>query len=115
MEMLNPESLPGIASAQTELGLTLSQIAEAVQTDEARLHQWRSGATPSPIFLSRLKALDDLAAEMKITFRNREAAQEWLRRPLLSLEGQCPFNLILDGEAEVLTGMLYELNSGMSS
>jgi hypothetical protein len=109
---MSPQNLPGIDSAQAYLGMTLGQIAQAVGTDELRLDQWRSGAVPSPIFMARLAAL---VAEMRITFSNREAAQEWLHRPLLTSERRSPLDLILDGKAEELTGMLYALNSGVST
>lgn len=111
---MNPQGLPDIDSAQAYLGMTLGQVAQAVGTDELRLDQWRSGAVPSPVAMSRLTALDTLVAEMRITFRNRDVAQVWLHRPLPLLEGRSPFDLILDGEAKVLTGMLYTMNSGAS-
>jgi putative toxin-antitoxin system antitoxin component (TIGR02293 family) len=106
--------LPGIDQAREYLGLTLKQIAQAVKADESTLHRWRSGVSPSPVFLARLEALDELAKEMRSTFRSREAAREWLQRPVPALEDRRPLDLILAGKAEVLTGMLYALNSGMS-
>lgn len=110
---MGAEDLPGIANAQT-LGLTLTQIAQAVQADELSLDKWLSGISPGPNYRARLAALDDLVNEMNATFRTREAAREWLHRPLPSRGGQCPLDLILDGKAEVLVGMLYAMNSGMS-
>jgi uncharacterized protein (DUF2384 family) len=107
-------TLPGIDQAQAELDLTLKQIAQAVHADESTLHRWRSGVTPSPVFLARLAALDDLVGEMRVTFRDAEAARKWLHQPLPSLKGRSPLDMILEGKAEVLTGMLYALNSGMS-
>lgn len=114
MKTPSPSTLPGIDQAQAELGLTLKQVAQAVHADESTLHRWRSGVTPSPVFLARLDALDDLVAEMRVTFRDKEAARAWLHRQLPS-KGQTPFELIVEGKAEVLTGMLYALNSGMSA
>jgi transcriptional regulator with XRE-family HTH domain len=106
--------LPGIDQARDYLGLTLKQIAQAVKADESTLHRWRSGVTPSPVFLARLEALDDLVKEMRSTFRDIEVAREWLDRRIPALDDLRPLDLILAGKAEVLTGMLYALNSGMS-
>ncbi|CAN5686380.1 MAG: DUF2384 domain-containing protein [Gemmatimonadota bacterium] len=106
--------LPGIEEAQQLMGLTLKQIAQAVNADESTLHRWRSGVMmPSPVFLARLEALDELAREMRSAFRNEEYARQWLLREIPSLKGRRPIDLILEGRAETLTGMLYALNSGM--
>lgn len=107
-------ALPGIEQAQEYLGLTLKEVARAVHADESTLHRWRSGVMPSPVFLDRLEALDDLAKELRATFQEPGAAREWLSRPLDSIGGRRPLDLILEGRAEKLTGMLYALNSGMT-
>lgn len=109
-----PDTLPGIAEARSYMGLTLKQIARAVHADESTLHRWRSGVMPSPVFLARLEALDELAGEMRSTFRDDRTAHEWLESSIPALDGRRPIDLILEGEAEKLTGMLYALNSGMS-
>lgn len=108
------EALPGIEQAQEYLGLTLKQIAQAVHADESTLHRWRSGVVPSPVFMARLEALDELAREMRNTFRGDQEAREWLRRPLPALGDARPIDVVVAGKAEKLTGMLYALNSGMS-
>lgn len=107
-------ALPGIESGTEYLELTLKQVAQAVKADESTLHRWRTGVPPSPVFLSRLEALDELVAEMRKTFRDVEAARRWLNRPVPGLDGRTPQQVILDGGAEKLTGMLLALNTGMS-
>lgn len=107
-------ALPGIENGREYLGLTLKQVAQAVKADESTLHRWRTGSTPSPVFLSRLEALDDLVGEMRKTFRDRRAARAWLEREIPSLDGRTPRDVILRGGAEKLTGMLLALNTGMS-
>lgn len=107
-------ALPGIESGTQYLGLTLKQVAQAVKADESTLHRWRSGVAPSPVFLSRLEALDELVGEMQQTFRDSEAARRWLTRPVPGLDGQAPLQVILHGGAEKLTGVLLALNTGMS-
>lgn len=108
------EVLPGIENGRGYLGLTLKQVALAVKADESTLHRWRTGSSPSPVFLSRLEALDELVEEMRRTFRSREAARAWLEREVASLDGRTPMEVILSGGAEKLTGMLLALNTGMS-
>lgn len=107
------DALPGVESGRHYLGLTLKQVAQAVKADESTLHRWRTGSTPSPVFLSRLEALDDLVGEMRRTFRDREAARGWLEREVPALDGQTPMEVLLSGGAEKLTGILLALNSGM--
>ena len=65
------------------------------------------------MFLGRLEALDDLVREMRSTFKEVDRAREWLERQLPG-RAETPRNLILAGKAELLTGMLYALNAGMS-
>lgn len=108
------ETLPGIENGRRYLGLTLKQVALAVKADESTLHRWRTGSTPSPVFLSRLEALDELVEEMRRTFRSREAARAWLGREIPALDGRTPREIILNGGAEKLTGMLLALNTGMT-
>ena len=108
------ETLPGIERARSTLGLTLKQVAQAVHADESTLHRWRAGTQPTPVFLARLEALDELAREIQATFRDEDAARAWLVRPLPVLRDRRPLDLVLEGRAETSTGMLYALNSGTS-
>jgi transcriptional regulator with XRE-family HTH domain len=117
MEPMEVQSstLPGVAEAKEYLGLSLKQIAQAVQADESTLHRWLSGpVTPSPVFLARLEAVEVLVKEMRRTFREEARARQWLSQSLPALDGKTPIELVLEGRSEVLTGMLYALNSGMS-
>jgi uncharacterized protein (DUF2384 family) len=111
---ITTELLPGIENGRGYLGLTLKQIARAVSADESTLHRWRTGSAPSPVFLSRLEALDELVDEMRRTFRTREAALGWLEREVPALDGRTPMEVLLGGGAEKLTGMLLALNAGLS-
>lgn len=107
-------ALPGIENGTNYLGLTLKQVAQAVKADESTLHRWRTGVTPSPVFMSRLESLDELVVEMRKTFRDREVARRWLERAVPSLGGRTPREIILEGGAEKLTGILLALNTGIS-
>jgi transcriptional regulator with XRE-family HTH domain len=113
--MKRPGTLPGIDHARAELGLTLRQIAQAVHADESTLHRWRSGVIPSPVFLARLAALRrPRGRDEDHILSDKEAARAWLYRPLPS-KGRSPAEMIVAGKAELLSRMLYALNSGVSS
>jgi uncharacterized protein (DUF2384 family) len=113
MPVLSPH-VRAIESAHEYLGLSYQKIAEAIKADESTLHRWRSGGAPSPVFAARLEALEELLDELKETFR-RADARDWLETEVPALKGRRPFDLIGEGKLEVLTGLLYALNSGMAT
>lgn len=104
-----------IEEARHYLDLSYARIAEALRADESTLHRWRAGAEPSPVFLARLEALEELLAEMKRTFRAPEHARQWLHTDVPALKGERPIDLVARGRIEVLTGLLYALNVGVST
>jgi uncharacterized protein (DUF2384 family) len=114
MAVLSPH-IRSIEKAHDHLGLSYQKIAEAIKADESTLHRWRSGGEPSPVFAARLEALDEFLTELQETFRDTTAAQDWLGREVPALKGRRPLDLITEGRIEVLTGLLYALNSGMAT
>jgi uncharacterized protein (DUF2384 family) len=104
-----------IENAHEYLGLSYQKIAEAIKADESTLHRWRSGGEPSPVFAARLEALEEFLDELKETFRRAHDAREWLETEVQALKGRRPIDLIGEGRLEVLTGLLYALNSGMAT
>lgn len=113
MPVLSPH-VQAIEDAHEYLGLSYQKLAEALRADESTLHRWRSGGEPSPVFAARIEALDELLGEMRETFRDPEAARRWLGRAVPALKNATPAELIAQGRLEILTGVLYALNSGMS-
>jgi uncharacterized protein (DUF2384 family) len=114
MGVLSPH-IQAIERAHEYLGLSYQKIAEAIKADESTLHRWRSGGEPSPVFAARLEALEAFLDELRETFRRAHDAQEWLEKKVPALRGRRPIDLIREGRLEVLTGVLYGLNSGMTS
>jgi len=114
MAVLSPH-VRAIESAHEYLGLSYQKLAEAIKADESTLHRWRSGGEPSPVFAARLEALEEFLMELKETFRRPQDAQHWLETEVPALKGRRPIHLISEGRLEVLTGLLYALNSGMST
>ena len=103
-----------IEDAHEQLGLTYREVAAAVQAQESTLHRWRRGdAPPTAVFLGRLNALGDLLTELHRTFAAPADARAWLDRPNLALHDRTPRDLILAGQMDRVTGMLYALNSGI--
>jgi uncharacterized protein (DUF2384 family) len=114
MAVLSPH-VRAIENAHEYLGLSYQKIAEAIKADESTLHRWRSGGEPSPVFAARLEALEEFLDELKETFRRAHDAREWLETEVQALKGRRPIDLIGEGRLEVLTGLLYALNSGMAT
>ena len=114
MAVLSPH-VRAIENAHDYLGLSYQKLAEAILADESTLHRWRNGSEPSPVFAARLKALEEFLTELRKTFRRADAAREWLETEVPALKGRRPIELIGEGRAEMLTGLLYALNSGMAT
>ena len=64
--------------------------------------------------MARLEALEEFLTELRKTFRRPQAAREWLETEVPALKGRRPTELIGEGRIEMLTGILYALNSGMA-
>lgn len=104
-----------VERAHDYLGLSYQKIADTLNADESTLHRWRNGAEPSAVFVARLEALEAFLAELEATFRRPRAAREWLERPIAALKGRRPIEFLESGRIDVLTGVLYTLNAGMTT
>jgi len=100
-----------------EFGLTYSELARAVNTNEATLHRWRrgEGGEPSPVYQARLAALNEFLEELARTFRRTGDARAWVAESLPALKGRTPRQLIVDGHVDRVTGVLYAINAGVAS
>lgn len=108
--------LRAIEQAHERLDLSYREIASALRADESTVHRWRTGATePSPVFLDRLEALEELLRELDRTFRSPDDARAWLDRKVRQLGGQRPRELLLKGRMERVTGILMALNLGVTT
>jgi transcriptional regulator with XRE-family HTH domain len=108
--------LRAIERAHDSLDLSYREIASALRADESTIHRWRSGATePSPVFLDRLEALEELLDELDRTFRAADGARAWLDRTVRALDDRRPRDLLLEGRMERVTAVLLALNLGMTT
>ena len=110
MAVLSPH-VRAIENAHEYLGLSYQKLAEAIKADESTLHRWRSGGELSPVFAARRSGISPRAE----TFRRPHDAREWLETRAPALKDRRPIDLIGEGRLEVLTGLLYALNTGMAT
>lgn len=108
-----------VEQVHEDLGIQLKQIASIVGADESTLHRWLSGTTPTgprKVYRSRLAALQELYTELRDAFRTLDASRRWLHeaRPA-GFGGRTPFEMLLDGKLERVTGLLWNMNNGMMS
>ncbi|HEX8243530.1 MAG TPA: antitoxin Xre/MbcA/ParS toxin-binding domain-containing protein, partial [Longimicrobium sp.] len=77
-------------------------------------HRWRRGeVVPTAVFLGRLNSLGDLLTELNRTFGGAGHARDWLTRPVPALQQRTPREVILAGQMDRITGLLYALNAGI--
>ena len=108
--------LPAVDDAHNALGLTYKQVASVLRADESTLQRWRTGMSdPSPVFLNRLEALEELLTEIRATFRKTKAAREWLNAHVPAFDDRRPLDLLLEGRIERVTSALRALNVGMTT
>jgi transcriptional regulator with XRE-family HTH domain len=98
--------LPGIDAAREVLGLSLEEIARAVQTNPSTLYRWREGdTTPNQASLDRLRRLEELAREIEQALAPEQTAY-WLDTPASVFGGRSPREMIRDGRTETVLGAL---------
>jgi transcriptional regulator with XRE-family HTH domain len=99
-DMPTTTDLPGIEAAREVLGLSLEEIARAVQTNPSTLYRWREvESTPNRSSQDRLKRLDELAAEIDRAL-DPEQIPYWLDAPASIFEGRSPREMVLEGRVE---------------
>jgi transcriptional regulator with XRE-family HTH domain len=105
-DMPTTTDLPGIEAAREVLGLSLEEIARAVQTNPSTLYRWREGeSTPNRSSQDRLKRLDELATEIDRAL-DPEQISYWLDAPASIFEGRSPREMVLEGRVETVLGAL---------
>jgi transcriptional regulator with XRE-family HTH domain len=98
--------LPGIDAARDVLGLSLEEIARAVQTNPSTLYRWREGeTTPNQASLDRLRRLEELAGEIEQALEPEQVAY-WLDTPAAVFGGRSPREMIYKGRVETVLGAL---------
>jgi transcriptional regulator with XRE-family HTH domain len=103
-----------IEAARQQLDLSYREIAQALHAEESTVHRWRNGSVlPTPVFIGRLGSLGDLLVELNRTFARQADTREWLANPNPALQNKTPLEVILGGQMDRVTGMLYALNAGL--
>lgn len=106
-----------VGQVHEDLGIQLKQVATIIGADESTLHRWLNGTTPSgprKVYLNRLVALQEFYTELREAFHTLEAAQYWLHATRLPAFGNhTPFEMLLAGKLERVSGLLWNMNNGM--
>jgi hypothetical protein len=111
--------LPGLRSEESGridarrvadyLGITLRQLADAMQIKYATLHK-----TPdAPRVQGWLRPLMRVLELADSAFGNHERVRMWLNRPLYELEDESPLAVLLAGEAGAVETLLDNARSGI--
>lgn len=119
LQLPEPSPLAVVEQLHDRLGFTYRELAAAVHADEATLHRWRTnvergtGASPSPVYLARLAALQTFLDELGRTFRDWNDAVAWMDRPTPAFRGETARALVRAGHVDRVTGVLYALSAGV--
>lgn len=106
------DTLEVVERAHEVLGLTYKEIARVIAADESSLHRWRRGdASPSPVFRRQLAALGRCLDLMERAFGDWEAARAWLDTDCKGLDGARPAQVLLAGEIDRVTPLLFARDS----
>lgn len=104
--MATAANLPGIDTARDVLGLSLEEIADAVNSNPSTLYRWRTGeATPNRASVERLNRLEELSAEIRRSLERSQTAF-WLDAPVSIFGGLSPREMIRCGRVETVLGAL---------
>lgn len=107
--------LASVERLHDDFGFSYGQLAQALNTNETTLHRWRAGngGEPTPVYLKRLAAFDDFLDELDDLF-DPARALEWLDQDLRVLKGKSPRAMIVEGNVDRVTGILYTINAGIT-
>lgn len=86
---------------------TDAEVVEFMQSAFAEREAWPGHGASAPMV--------DLLRELARTFREEGDARAWLERPVDLLGGEKPIELIRRGEVARVHGVLWALNSGMTT
>ena len=109
---LTPHQL--IEQLGSDLGLTTSDLAKAVDASARTVERWRNGvAYPQTEARNRLVGLLGLRNHLFGTFATATAIQEWLRTPNRFLGEMAPIEALRAGRADRAEAALEALDSGI--
>lgn len=99
--------------AQTELELSVQEIAQAIGADRKSIKRWRNGlGAPSPIHRRQLEQLNQIRYLIENSFRSSEARQRWLHTSSPHLKGKTPYATLTEGHIDEVFKILGTLATG---
>lgn len=102
-----------VAWAREILELTYPEIGSALEVNRRTVMRWaQSEHAPSLQHLAKLEDLGELRHLLETVFPDREAASEWLHRPVPMLRGRTAMSLIRSGDLREVIGVLAGLEAG---
>ncbi len=105
------QELEALERLREDFGFTYDDLAAALVTNASTLHRWRAGTEPTPIYLQRLAAFASFLDELNALLMP-EAQRSWLDTPREVFKGATPRQMILAGNVDRVTGVLYAMNAG---
>ncbi len=108
---LQLQELEALERLRDDFGFTYDDLAAALVTNASTLHRWRGGTEPTPIYVQRLAAFASFLDELD-AFLVPEAQRPWIDTPREVFKRETPRQLILAGNVDRVTGVLYAMNSG---
>jgi hypothetical protein len=105
------QELAALERLRDDFGFTYDDLAAALVTNASTLHRWRSGTEPTPIYLQRLAAFASFLEELDALFVP-DAQRPWIDAPRDVFKGATPREMILAGNVDRVTGVLYAMNAG---
>ena len=95
------------------LGLSESELAQALEINPRTIERWRTGASyPQRNARDRLAALSHLTSRLGATFTTGEATRAWLRERNRYLGGLAPADLLRLGRIDRVEAAIEALDSG---
>lgn len=105
------QELEALERLREEFGFTYDELATALVTNASTLHRWRAGTEPTPIYLQRLAAFASFLEELDALL-GPAAQRPWMDSPREVFKGATPRQMILAGNVDRATGVLYAMNAG---
>jgi putative toxin-antitoxin system antitoxin component (TIGR02293 family) len=105
-----------IDEAQSNLGLSLTELAKLLDVDRRTILRYRSEASaPSESVRERIAAIRHLMYLLGQVFPTIEDAKDWLYSPVPSLQARRPIDLLRSGKLDEVLSELAGLDGGVFS
>jgi hypothetical protein len=103
--MATKTGLPGLQAAQEVLGLSLEEIARAIEVNESTLYRRRVSGALTGKNVERLRRLEEFAVDVDHALPRGTVAY-WLDAPASVFSGKSPREMIREGRIDLVHGAL---------